>query len=52
MRTEKKFQYKLTDFFFSVLMNISKNQWRSTGGKSSHTSGRQLGSTFDPNDDL
>ena len=37
--TEKNFQYKLTDFFFSsnwiffsVLMDISKNQWRSTGG--------------------
>ena len=41
MRTEKKIQYKvtefffsvLTDFFFSVLIDISKNQWRSTGGK-------------------
>ena len=38
----KKNQYKLTEFFFSVLteiffsvlMDISKNQWRSTGGQS------------------
>ena len=25
--------HTVTEFFFSVLMDISKNQWRSTGGK-------------------
>ena len=34
--TEKKFQYKLTEFLSQFEMNaemdISKNQWRSTGG--------------------
>ena len=40
-QTGIKFQYKLTDFFFSdhwnsfsVPMDISKSQWRSTGGMS------------------
>ena len=37
MRTEIKFQYKLTEFLSQFEMNaemdISKNQWRSTGGK-------------------
>ena len=40
MRTKKKFQYKQTECFFqfslklfSVLMDISKSQWRSTGGE-------------------
>ena len=41
MSTEKKFQLVyngnffsvLTEFFVSVLIDISKNQWRSTGGK-------------------
>ena len=36
MRTEKKNQYKLTEFLSQFEMNAemdtSKNQWRSTGG--------------------
>ena len=36
IRTEKKFQYKLTEilsqFEMNAEMEISKNQWRSTGG--------------------
>jgi hypothetical protein len=31
--TEKKFQLVYNWNFFSVLMDISKNQWRSTGGE-------------------
>ena len=38
MRTEKKIQYKLTEILsqFEMIaeMEISKNQWRSTGGQS------------------
>ena len=37
MRTEKKIRYFVTEFLFQFEMNaemeISKNQWRSTGGK-------------------
>ena len=37
MRTEIKFPYKLTEilsqFEMNAEMDISKNQWRSTGGK-------------------
>ena len=36
VRTEKKFSYKLTEFLsqfeINAKMDISKNQWRSTGG--------------------